>query len=429
MNENQSVNILFLIDKQSECDRIANLLGDLEFEIEWHWADSLKTLREYQDRNPCDLLLYWHQRKLVDESELTGYLDLIEDDPALILVADQTGPRDFIHASQLNAVDVINAGILAQFAFVVRREVASIYTRRKLEQAIEEITGERILDESTLDTHVEIASMSEVVEVIDDALKNNKFELLFQPIVAVQNDGYENYEIFLRIRHKGDFLKPADFIPTAEKYDLMPSIDEWVVNNAIKRFKAEEEVRKIRKLDEMPLRFFINISPYSLEKEDVMKKIISDVIFAKLSPGRFVFEVDKNAVLNRLKQVKLLNQSVKKLNLEFALDHYEQKDNKLNYLKHIALDYLKVDGEILNLVHKEPAKAEAVREIVQKARENNIKVIASQVENADALPVLYGLGVDYTQGFLIGEPGTRLEYQGFDTTITATVEQIKLDSD
>ena len=429
MNDKKPARLLFLIDKKSHCDRFAGLLGDLEFGVEWRWIKDLESLSAVQKKKPFDLILYWHQRSFIDESELISILESFEEQPALILIADHIEPRDYIHAVKLNAADVINVGMLAQFAFVIRRELASIYTRRKLVRAIDNFADQQIVDESEFDTNVEVSNMGEVVQTIDDALKNNKFELLFQPIVGVQDDGCDNYEIFLRIRHKGDFIRPGEFLPVAEKYGLMPAVDRWVVQNAIKRFKAEEEVKKIRKQESRRLRFFLNISGYSLVDEVIMANIITEIVQAKLSAGSFVIEVDKKTVLSRLQKVKSLNQNIKKLKLEFAIDHYEQRDNSLNYLKHISLDFMKINGELLNDIHKDQTKKNDVRDIVNKARENKIKVIASQVENAEILPILYGLGVDYVQGYSISEPSTRLEYQLLDTTLTGSIEKVVISGD
>ena len=282
MNDKQPAKILFLIDKQSHCDRFAGLLGDIEPGVDWRWIKDIQSLKDFHKEETCDLVLYWHQRNLVDESELVKCIESLEEGPVLILVADHIEPRDFIHAGKLNAADVINAGMLAQFAFVVRRELASVHTRRKLVKAIDDLTGERIVDESTLDTHVEVGNMNEVVEILDDAIKNNKFELLFQPIVAVQNDGCDNFEAFLRIRHKGDFIRPDDFLPVAKKYGLMPPIDKWVVKNAVRRYKAEQEVRKIRKNTDRQLKLFINVSGHSLADEEAIGIIVTEIVQAKL---------------------------------------------------------------------------------------------------------------------------------------------------
>jgi EAL domain-containing protein (putative c-di-GMP-specific phosphodiesterase class I) len=425
MNDQQPAKVLFLIDKQSHCDRFVSLLGDLGFEFEWRRVEDIETIKKLHEEEIYDLVLYWHQRKLVDEIELVKCLAGMELELALILMADNIEPRDYIHAGKLHAADVINAGMPAQFAYVVRRELASVHIRRKLSKAICDLTEDRIFDESEIDIHVETDNMDEVIETIDDAIKNNKFDLIFQPIVAVQNDGYDNFEVFMRIRHKGDFLKPEVFMPVAQVYGLMPAIDKWVIPNAIKRYKAESEVRNIRKNTKRKLRFFLNISGNTLMDESAMAHLITEIAKAKLAPDSLVIEIDKQTIQTRLPQVKALNQSIKKLNFGFAIDHYEANDNSLNYLKHITVDFLKIGKTVLENLNTEFDKLQAVRGIVEKARENKIAVIATQVDNADILPTLYSVGVNYVQGYIIGEPGTRLEYQALDeNTLTGSFERV-----
>lgn len=425
MNDNETAKILFLIDKQSDCDRFAELLKDFEYPVDWHWVKDVNAFLKIHKQKGSDLLLYWHQRNIIDDASLYDAIHKIDSPPILIYVADHLAPRDFINAMKNGASDVINAGMPAQYAFVIRREMASIHTRRKLEAAIDQITSERIIDESKLDTGVESSNMGGMVQTIDDALKNEKFELIFQPIIAVHDDGCDNYEVFSRIpREDGSFIKPHEFLPVAEQYGLMPAIDRWVVNNAVKRFKAEEQVKKIRKKDQRKLRFFLNISGHSLVDEVIMGNIITEIVKARFDPGTFVIEVDKKTILSRLQKVKSLNANIKKLKLEFAIDHYEASDNSLNYLKHISLDYIKVNNSVTQDMEKTPEKREALKTIIEKARENKVRVVASQVEHAGLLPVLYELGVDYIQGYVIAEPGKRLEHPNLDDTIEPSAENI-----
>ena len=116
--------------------------------------------------------------------------------------------------------------------------------RRKLEAAIDQFTNNQIVDESTLVTEAAPANMGEVVETIDDALKNEKLELTFQPIIAINDDGCDSFEVFVRIRTDEGYLRPSEFMPVAEQYGLMPAIDRWVVKNTVKRYKAEAQVKK-----------------------------------------------------------------------------------------------------------------------------------------------------------------------------------------
>jgi EAL domain-containing protein (putative c-di-GMP-specific phosphodiesterase class I) len=394
-----------------------DMLSDPGLAVDCHVLENLDTLPALQTAKRLDLLIYLHQRNPVDEKRLVQILKKMDDPPALILIADHLTPQDYIQASRLGACEVVNAAMPAQFTFVIRREFAALEARRRLNEAVRQMRENQIVDETHLEPAAETGGMGEMVEVIDDALKNNRLELLFQPIMAVEDDGHDNFEIFLRIKQGDDFIMPEDFLPTAEQFGLMPAIDRWVVKNAIRRFKAEEQVKMIKKQTQRGLRFFLNISGHSLVDEVIMSNIILEIASAKLNPGNFVIEVDKNTILSRLQKTKSLNQNVKKLKLEFAIDFFEESDISLNYIKHLELDYLKLSRNVVTDIHKNPDKKNAIREIVKKARENNIRVVATQVENAEVLPSLYELGVDYIQGYVIAEPGPRLSAAILDTTI------------
>lgn len=417
MNDKVTAKLVFIGDGKQGCNAFMDMLSDSGFAVDWQVLEAVDSLPALQTAKSLDLLIYLHQRNPVDEKRFVQILKKMDDPPALILVADHLTPQDYIQASRLGACDVVSAGIPAQFSFVVHREFSGLEARRRLNEAVRRMRENQIIDETEFESPVEAGGMGEMVEIIDDALKNNRLELLFQPIMAVEDDGHDNFEIFLRIKRDDDFIMPEDFLSTAEQFGLMPAIDRWVVRNAIRRFKAEEQVKMIKKQTQRGLRFFLNISGHSLVDEVIMSNIIHEITEAKLSPGNFVIEVDKNTILSRLQKTKSLNQNVKKLKLEFAIDFFEESDISLNYIKHLELDYLKLSRNVVTDIHKNPGKKEAVREIVKKAVENNIRVVATQVENAEVLPALYELGVNYIQGYVIAEPGPRLSAAILDTMI------------
>ncbi len=414
MEEPRKAKLAFITDNEQEFSQLTALLTDIEmpveFEINRDLNDIEKRYKEY------DLLIYWPDKKLLDEARLERFLGDFEDPPGLILMVADARPQDYIRAAKLHGGDVVNVGFTAHFVFAVQREIINVATRRRLRDVVNRLEESCVVDETELHEPIGVKPMTAMVGLIDEALKNDGLELMFQPIIAVEDDGYDNYEIFLRIKNRDNDILPDQFLPVAEKYGLMPAIDRWVVQHAIYRFKAEQEVKRVRKNDDRKLRFFLNISGHSLVDEFIIGNIIAEIVGAKLKPGSIVIEVDKNTVLSRLQKAKSLNKNIKKLKLEFAIDHYEQSDNSLNYLRHIVLDYIKLSHEVIHDIHKEPEKRDSVREIMQKARENGIKVIASQIDDADTLPTLYDLGVDYIQGFAIAEPATRLEALVMDAT-------------
>jgi EAL domain-containing protein (putative c-di-GMP-specific phosphodiesterase class I) len=408
MDEKKTAKVVFVTTRKDDCTVLSNMLRELEYEVSHHICSDLNGLKSYCGSERSDLILYWHKENLIDDHELTQFVQTEPSAPSLVLVCENPTPHDYVQAASMSACDVISPELSARFPFVVLREIHNARHRRKFIQAMHKLEQDYIVDETEFNFEdKDETGMALMVTTIDDALKAGHMELLFQPILSIQDDGHDNYEVFLRIKQKDGYLMPDKFLPVAEQYGLLPAIDRWVVKNAITRFKAEEAVRKLKR-GSRQVRFFINISGHSLVDEVIMGHIITEIVKAKLQPGNIVIEVHRNTILSRLQKVKSLNQSIKKLKLEFAINHYVESDKSLNYLKHVELDYIKLDKELIDGM-RDPAKRDSIREILQTAHEHNIKIVASQVEDSAVLPMLYDVGVDYIQGYLVAEPSVRLE--------------------
>jgi EAL domain-containing protein (putative c-di-GMP-specific phosphodiesterase class I) len=267
-----------------------------------------------------------------------------------------------------------------------------------------------------LDKPPEIA-LPTLVNDVNQALEHDNFELVYQPILAVHDHSVDNYEVFLRLRRDGKLMLPEEFFPEAAKYGLMTAIDCWVVNHAITRLNEEEDQRLAvaKKTRTVPrkVRMFINVSGFSLVDKGVLSKLVRTMIAADAGPERIVVDVDKHTVLTRLENAKTLNRNVKKLKLEFALNHYTEQDNSLNYLKHISIDYLKLQSELIDNLESDRRNQRGVKAIVERARENGIKTMACRVESMATMSYLYQVGIDYMQGYAIAEPGSMLEQEVF----------------
>jgi EAL domain-containing protein (putative c-di-GMP-specific phosphodiesterase class I) len=418
MSEKETAHVIFITDKKDDYEKLSEMLKDFEFDIEIYVCASAKDLKTYHADKGCELLVYWNKTAVIEEKEIVLFMKSVSaNPPGLVLVAPGISPADYVQVASMQAADIVNSEVPAQFPFVIKREIKNVRTKRKLRQVVRKLEDETVADITEYQLSEESEDLAPMVAIIDQALKTNRMELLFQPILAVKADGYDNYEVFLRIRDNNDYVMPKNFLPVAEQYGLMPAIDRWVIKNSIVRFKAEQQVRTIKKQNARQLRFFVNISGHSLVDEVIMGGIITEIVSNRLDAGSFVIEVNKNTILSRLQKVKSLNQNIKKLKLQFCIDHYEESDIALNYLRHVELDYIKLNKELMHGVLGDTKKRTSIREIVKKAREHDIKVIASQVEDASVLPILYEVGVDYIQGYLVAEPGTRLERAVIDASL------------
>jgi len=392
--------------RKDDVSRLRRLLGDAELTAE------CRTCRKPEDLQA--VCRSWRPELLACRADGDGKLaeelarlrESADTAPGVVLLTEHAQPEHYMEAGRLGASHVIDLAVPAQVDFSIRRAIEHIRLQHQHREAREKLERDHVIDDSALDRPISLDSLPPIAATIDDALAREKLELLFQPILSVGGNEYENHEIFLRILSDEGYLMPGDFMRTAERYGLMPAIDRWVVQEAILRFKQEQ---KRRGDGAAPLRFFINLSLHSLVDPVVVSQIIKSMSEADLPPGSFVIEVDKDTILTRLKMSKSLNRSVKKMQLQFSMDHYDASDNRLNYLKHVELDFIKLNESLVRRIHTRPGHFDSVREIVEVAHRTGIQVIAAQVESARELAVLFEAGVDHIQGYLIAEPSKQLQ--------------------
>lgn len=154
------------------------------------------------------------------------------------------------------------------------------------------------------------------------------------------------------------------------------------------------------------LRFFINLSLHTLVDAVAVDEIVQHIADAELPAGSFVIEVDKNTILSRLQKAKSLNRDIKRLQLQFAMDHYDIDDISLNYLEHLELDYIKLTRTLVHDIDRAPHRRKQTEAIVERAHQAGSRVIASQIEHARELAIMYERGVDCFQGYVIAQPAT-----------------------
>jgi len=398
--------ILVASQGKGDVSRVNELLTETQLNVRSRACADVEQLRAACRENAPDLIACRIESDGQTLAEIERLRDGMEAPPGLVLLVEGAQPDDYLRAGKAAAGNVADLELPAQFDFVVRREIENTRLQRQYREALHKLESDHVIDDSVFERPEDLDTLPPIAATIDDALNRENLELLFQPILSVGGNDYENHEIFLRILSDDGYLMPGDFMRTAERYGLMPAIDRWVVQEAILRFNQEQ---KKRGQAAAPLRFFINLSLHSLVDPIAINQIIKSISEADLPPGSFVIEVDKDTILTRLRISKSLNRSVKKMRLQFSMDHYDVSDNKLNYAKHIELDFIKLNQSLVRRIHDKPDHFGSVREIVETAHRAGIEVIASQVESAKELAVLFEAGVDHIQGYLIAEPSQNLQ--------------------
>jgi diguanylate cyclase (GGDEF)-like protein/PAS domain S-box-containing protein len=237
---------------------------------------------------------------------------------------------------------------------------------------------------------------------INQAFEESRFELYVQPIVPLSAAANSPplYELLIRLRdEKGDIVSPAAFLPAAERYNMMPGIDRWVIRTA---FRHLREGRLLAQQDGS--RISINISGQSLSDEQFLEFVVDQLTRNGVRAGRICFEVTETAAIANLARATQFISVLKDLGCVFALDDFGSGLSSFAYLKRLPVDFLKIDGGFVRDMLRESIDHSMVEAINQLGHVIGIQTIAEFVESDAILERLRTLGVDYAQGFGIGRP-------------------------
>lgn len=252
----------------------------------------------------------------------------------------------------------------------------------------------------------ELASLEadkKIVTLVKLALKNNRFQLLYQPIVSLHAEPGERYEVLIRLLDQNDeVIMPGDFLGPAIHAGLMTDIDRWVIKSAA---KAILEKRKLGK----ELQFFIKISAASLRDPSTLLWISKLLQAARLHGDCLVFEVSEQDALENLKAAKAFSNGISQLNCHLAIDHAGRDSTDLIYLKHLDLSYLKIDGSHIQTASDEKSQ-DAIKQISETGRSHGVLTIAEHVQDPACLAVLWQHGVNFIQGYYLQHPKNNLNY-------------------
>jgi diguanylate cyclase (GGDEF)-like protein/PAS domain S-box-containing protein len=235
-------------------------------------------------------------------------------------------------------------------------------------------------------------------DMIRDALAEDRFVLHAQPIVDLNSGAITQYELLLRMcGGEGELIGPAAFLPVAERFDLMPSIDRWVVTNAIRMVR--EERRRGRELV-----VEVNISGASAGDPELLALIERELSSADVDPGQIIFEITETIAVGNIPRAQHFAARLADLGCRFALDDFGAGFGSFYYLKHLPFDYLKIDGEFVRHSALDSTDQLVIQAVVDIARGLGKRTIAEHVGDAETAALLRRMGVDHAQGFHLGAP-------------------------
>lgn len=233
---------------------------------------------------------------------------------------------------------------------------------------------------------------------LSNALKNNRFLLLYQPIVSLGSDDYERYEVSYSVLDEDTNLIPhAEFAAVAARTGMNKGIDRWVIMNAAKQL-AE-------KIKEKPSTvFFIPLSDSSLEDPELFRWVRQLLEQFNLPQNTIVFQMSESSVIAHLNQARAVSAALRNIHCKISLDNFGVEPNPFQLIKHVPADYIKINREFIKNLTTSMENQHSIQSITEKARRNGQISIVPDVEDAGSLSVLWGLGVDLIQGdFLQGQ--------------------------
>jgi diguanylate cyclase (GGDEF)-like protein len=232
------------------------------------------------------------------------------------------------------------------------------------------------------------------------AVEDGRLELYAQRIAGISQGAISApfFELMVRLRDEdGTLVPPDEFIPAAERYNVMVMVDRWVVDHAIGRL--EDCVRRGRRL---PL-LAVNLSGTSINDEDFLDFVLTRLGNEQVARS-LCFEITETAAVASLAKATHFMKELKAHGCRFALDDFGSGVSSFLYLKTLPVDFLKIDGQFAAHVTTDPVDRSMVEAITKIGRAMQVATIAEKVETEDVLAVLKEIGVDYIQGFHLSEP-------------------------
>ncbi|HET6726349.1 MAG TPA: EAL domain-containing protein [Gammaproteobacteria bacterium] len=241
------------------------------------------------------------------------------------------------------------------------------------------------------------------VKRITDSLKNDKLQLVFQPIASLDESEADLQDVLVKMRiDNNESLPAAKFIPHAERLNLMPAIDKWVVRHLLPFVAGVHKKGR-------NTRFFVRLSPKFLLEPNMLKWLTGILQKAPSLPvGSLIFQFPEAFLDKHLKESKDLIEALNAAHCAISIAQFGLGRNSLGVLDHLRPDFIKLSDKLVGGILADEAQREKVNALIDKAKSKKIETIAQRVESADIIAILWQMGVQYVQGNYLQEPGAEV---------------------
>jgi len=298
--------------------------------------------------------------------------------------------QDLFHLGAAVGMTPIAAGTSGLEAILASAEAAASMAKEQT-VAIHAFDANNSIDLDLADHYGDLRWLAR----IHRALKQGRFQLYRQPIVPATGAGDRMYEVLLRMKKEdGSIVLPGRFIPAAERFRLIATLDRWVVRNAMTLLRQEPEAVTIA----------INLSGQSLSDSRFLDDVVAVLESSGVSPSRVAFEITETAAVDSLRRARRFIRTLRALGCRFVLDDFGKGLSSFAYLQDLQVDFIKIDGAFVQGMATSRIDHAIVTAIHQVANVLGIRTIAEFVENDRVRQAVAELGVDLVQGFGIGMP-------------------------
>ena len=353
------------------------------------------------------------------ESDLCGRLDSgdlamlllncsleVAEKKALVMAKSQTrnsmlfGTRQVSYSVAVGLSQVHSGGSFNSEEVVYQGALANKIAEQKSEKPVQVFSA----DDHQIQEH---KSWGKTLEQVNLALSNDNFLLYAQSIAPLANhDTSPHFEVLIRLQdHEHGLVPPDVFIPVAEKYNLMPQIDLWVISNTL------EQLSTSGLTDIQPGTVCsINISGQSFSSKSFLEDVLRLVKNSQIAPYNICFEVTETAAINDLGIAQSFIKNLRRLGCKFALDDFGTGVSSFTYLRELPLDYVKIDGSFVKDMLTDRVAASMVKSIHDIGQAMGLQTVAEYVENSQISDTLKSYGLDFGQGYGIDKPIPLDEY-------------------
>ncbi|MAT85287.1 MAG: ferrous iron transporter C [Gammaproteobacteria bacterium] len=244
----------------------------------------------------------------------------------------------------------------------------------------------------------------QILAQINEAIDNQRFLLLFQPIISLRGDSEEHYEVFLRMMDRdGKKISPGEFLRTAIEHGVAAKIDRWVILQSIKMLSTHRAKGHNTRLT-------INLTANSIADPEFLQWLSVAIKAARLPSDAVIFQITEQDASDLVRQTREFVEGLKGMHCRASLSRFGLRDNPMEMLDHIPVDFVKLDGSHIERLMDDPDLKDEITGMIRDLQGKGKLTIIPMVESAGVLSALWQAGANYIQGHYLQEPSTEMDF-------------------